>query len=239
MYVNSTDYDNRIKQYKTNQGPILSAILDINKPYLDISADDFLLLFRTLSGKTDTATAEGLDALTIYFAVYGPATDPDTPDGFAGKFTYVFSGGKQTSDDPVKARDSGFYYNIVPGGGFDPQESAISKATFTKWTGIWQGTFLPQLPAASPGDTKSVTYIWKDLVGMVTEIMCQVAAVVRIYLVSYMGGEKFPKQLTTHFSLLDGAGSPIPMDNGCRPRKLMGGDGLDTGSPCPPAGTCP
>jgi hypothetical protein len=239
MFVNDIAFGQRIGQYKTYQGPILSGILDINKPYIDISADDFLLLFKTLSEKTDTATGEGLDALSIYLAVYGPVTDPDVPEGSAGKFTYIFSGGKQTNDDPVKARDSGFYYNIAPGSGFDPQDSAISQATFGRWRDNWQKTYLPRLPATAKGDTKSVTYIWKDLVGMVGEIVCQAASVVRICLVAYLEDEEFSKQLTTHFMLMDGTANPIPINNGCRPKKLLGGDGLDTGSPCPPAGNCP
>lgn len=242
MFIHADVIGNRLAWFKDNQGKKIGGLFqDVNKPYFDLSADDFLLLFRTFSELVDPGTGEAVDALSIYFAVYGNPSDPDVPGGFENKFTFIFSAGKQRSDVPDKATDSGFYYNIAPGNGFDPVASAISAPTFGRWRDNWQKTYLPQLPPDNGGETKSVTYIWENLIGFIGEIQCQAAHGVRIYVVSYTGdgAENFPKRLTTHFALLDARGQEIVVGTNCRPKKLLGGDGFDTGSPCPPAGNCP
>jgi hypothetical protein len=261
MYVSKDECKPRIDWFVANQGPLLRGCLDINKPWLDLTADDFLLMFRTLSNLTDPTTGNPLDALSIYFAVYGSVTDPDTPGGFENRFTYIFSGGIQTgdSDGVPTASDSGFYYNVVPGNGFSSNGSSISEAIMQRWTANWK-RFLRNLPVDTANkdnrnkngeftDTVSVTYLWKDLVEMVAEIGCQGTAGVRIRLVSYPGGAaRFEKRLTTHFILLDGAQQEIDSNpDNCRQSQEMRnallldgtGSGLDTGSPCPPAGNCP
>jgi hypothetical protein len=256
MYVTAKDCQSRKDWFSKNQGLQLGECMDTGNPYFDYSVNDFLLLFSILWGKTDTATGKRLDALTIYFGVYGPATDSDTPRGCEDKFTYIFSGGIQTGvvkGLPV-ASDSGYYYNVPPGGRFDPNGSATPESTVKNWKKIWHDDYLSQLPADNNdsdnlnsagqySDTASVTYLLKDLNEMVEEIGCQGASGVRVRLVSYPDDmARFRNRLTTHFMLLDDAGGEIDSNPpGCgrtfQP-KIGNGSGLDTGSPCPPAGNC-
>ncbi len=246
MYINDKLSAARMAAYAANQGPVLVPIMSDDGPYIFYNANDFIAMIRFF---TDPALFnEAITSVRIYFACYGDEGTPFVPEGYGNKFTFIFAPAFPDSFDPAVQDDYGKFYNIAPGGPFNPSGSEIDPDTASSWVNRWQQDWLKQLPVQessanydvktdSYSDTRSLIYMAANLSGFLTEIQCQQAYGIKLYLASYTAADpNYPNRLTTQFVLTDRDGNDIIIDTSCRPTEGL--KDFDTGSPCPPTPGC-
>jgi hypothetical protein len=258
MLVKQEIAKDRMTRFNNNQGPILikAGILGLKGAVLFYTAADFAAMWNYVS-TGGNFNVPSVDALRICFAIYGAENTTDVPKGYGGKFTFLFAPDVvDTSGSNALYTDIGVFFTVLPTGGFNPTTCKIDAVTANQWMNNWENWVMQNLTVDPVPDnqdpvtgkyidTRSVVYRADFFGQVITEINCQSAGGVNIYLVAYTesSGEPFPKRLTTQLTLADAQGNDLDVDLCNRPEpkgpKPFDGENLDTGNPCPPATGCP